>query len=82
MPPSLPTPPDSPNNMKHMQHETLECNVLIKTDETCGTYVCNIYVKHMQHTDKTLAACNIKTLTAYIRLKQLKHLEHIATTYV
>ena len=41
--PSLPAPPNSPNNMKHVQHKTLECN---------------------------------------IRLKQIKHLEHILATYL
>jgi hypothetical protein len=69
MPPSLLPPPDPPNNIKHIQHETLECNILIKIDETFKTYTCNIYMKHMQHIDKTFAACNMKTLTAYIRLK-------------
>jgi hypothetical protein len=34
----------------------------IETDETFGTYVCNICVKHMQHPDKIIAT--LKTLTA------------------
>jgi hypothetical protein len=28
-----------------------------ETDETFGTNVCNICVKHIQHPDKTLATC-------------------------
>jgi hypothetical protein len=52
------------------------------TDETSRTYTCNIYVKHMQHPDITLATCNMKTLAAKGRLEQMKYLEHTITTYM
>jgi len=78
VPPSLPTPPDSSNNMKHVQHETLECDIHLKTDETSRTYTYNIYGKHMQHSDKHLQHKN----TYYnIRLKQMKYLKHMCETY-
>jgi hypothetical protein len=35
-----------------MQHKS-------EADETFGTYTCNMYVKHMQRRDKTLATCNM-----------------------
>jgi hypothetical protein len=38
-----------------MQHKS-------EADETFGTYTCNIYLKHMQHPNKTLATCNMKHL--------------------
>jgi hypothetical protein len=56
-----------------MQHTT-------EVDETFGTYNCNMCVKHMQHPDEMLANCNIKTLIANIRLKQMKHFEHTFAT--
>jgi hypothetical protein len=46
-----------------VQHETLEYD-MSEIDETSRTYTYNIYMKHMQHSDKTLATCNMKTLAA------------------
>jgi hypothetical protein len=44
--------------MKH-----LNATYTSEADKTFGTYTHNMCVKHMQHADKTLATCNMKTLT-------------------
>jgi hypothetical protein len=46
---------------------------MYETYEISGTYNYNIYVKHMQYLDKTLAACNKKHL--------LQHNTGIAETF-
>jgi hypothetical protein len=62
-----------------MQHTT-------EADETFKTYSCNMCVKHMQHHDKTLANCNMKTLIGvkhmqYPDKKCLQHTSEIDETF-
>jgi hypothetical protein len=64
-----------------LKHETLECNIDLKVDETFITYTWNICVKHTQHPDKNTYNLQHENPYCNIRLKWLKYFEHMCETY-